>query len=100
MAPSDCGTPSPELPSPSNLGSGSAEQVAYSADGQLFAASAGAADDGGNSTIEIHDANSGAKLHSIILDWNNAVPLAITPDGRLLSSGGAGEDGEYESTKI
>jgi WD40 repeat protein len=84
----------------SNLGSGSAEQVAYSVDGRLFAASAGAADEGGYSIIEIHDANSGAKIRSITLDWNDAVPLAITPNGRLLSSGGAGEDGEYESTKI
>jgi WD40 repeat protein len=84
----------------SNLGSGSAEQVAYSADGLFLAASAGAADEGGNSIIEIHDAGSGAKIRSIMLDWNDAVPLAITSDGRLLSSGGAGEDGEYESTKI
>ncbi len=84
----------------SNLGSGSAEQVIYSADGRLLAASAGAADEGGNSVIEIHDATSGAKIRSITLDWNDAVPLAITSDGRLLSSGGAGEDGEYESTKI
>jgi WD40 repeat protein len=84
----------------SNLGSGSAEQVAYSADGRLFAASAGAADEGGNSIIEIHDANNGSKIRSISLAWNNAVPLAITPDDRLLSSGAAGEDGEYQSTKI
>jgi WD40 repeat protein len=84
----------------SNLGSGPAEQVAYSADGRLLAASAGAADEGGNSIIEIHDASSGAKIRSITLDWNNAVPLAITPEGRLLSSGGAGENGEYESTKV
>jgi WD40 repeat protein len=48
----------------SNLGGGSAEQVAYSADGRLFAASAGAADEGGKSIIEIHDGNSGAKIHS------------------------------------
>lgn len=84
----------------SNFGSGPAEQVAYSADGLLLAASAGAADEGGSSVIEIHDARSGSKIRSITLDWNNAVPLAITPEGRLLSSGGAGEDGEYESTKV
>ncbi len=70
-----------------------AEQVAFNSDGQLLAASAGADDEGGNSYIEVHDAASGAKIHSIKLDWNNAAPLAITPDGRLLSSGGAGEDG-------
>ena len=49
--------------------------------------------------VGAHDAASGAKIHSIKLDWNNAAPLAITPDGRLLSSGGAGEDGEYVSSK-
>jgi WD40 repeat protein len=76
-----------------------AGQVAFSADGQLLAASAGADDEGGNSYIEVHDAASGAKIRSIVLDWNNATPLLITPDGRLLSSGGAGEDGEYVSTK-
>jgi WD40 repeat protein len=76
-----------------------AEQVAFSSDGQFLAASAGADDEGGHSYIEVHDAASGAKIHSITLDWNNATPLLITPDGRLLSSGGAGEDGEYVSTK-
>ena len=84
----------------SNLGSGPAEQVVYSPDGQFLAASAGAADEGGHSIIEIHDAASGAKIRSITLDWNNAVPILITSDDRLLSSGGAGEDGEYVSTKI
>jgi len=44
----------------SNLGGGPAEQVAYSGDGRLFAASAGAADEGGNSIIEIHDASTGS----------------------------------------
>src|SRR5579864_1303538 len=37
----------------SNLGSGSAEHVIYSPDGRFLAASAGAADEGGNSVIEI-----------------------------------------------
>ena len=83
-----------------NLGSGPAEQVVYSPDGRFLAASAGAADEGGHSIIEIHDATSGAKIRSITLDWNNAVPILITSDDRLLSSGGAGEDGEYVSTKI
>ncbi len=84
----------------SNLGSGPAEQVAFSTDGRFLAASAGAADEGGHSIIEIYDANSGAKIRSITLDWNNAVPLVITSDGQLLGSGGAGEDGEFESTKV
>jgi len=76
-----------------------AEQVAFSSDGQTLAASAGAEDEGGSSYIEVGDAASGAKIQSIKLDWNNATPLAITPDGRLLSSGGAGEDGEYVFAK-
>lgn len=75
------------------------EQVAFSADGQTLAASAGADDEGGNSYIEVHNAATGAKIQGITLDWNNANPLAITPDGRLFSSGGAGEDGEYVSAK-
>lgn len=75
------------------------EQVAFSSDGQLLAASAGADDEGGNSYIEVHDAATGARIRSITLDWNNATPLTITPDGRLLSSGGAGEDGEFVSAK-
>ena len=76
-----------------------AEQVAFSADGQFIAASAGADDEGGNSFIEVHDAATGAKIRGITLDWNNATPLVITPDGRIFSSGGAGEDGEYVSAK-
>jgi WD40 repeat protein len=84
----------------SNLGSGPAEQVVYSPDGRFLAASAGAADEGGHSVIEIHDGASGARIRSITVDWNNAVPLLITPDDRLFSSGGAGEDGEIEFTKV
>jgi WD40 repeat protein len=82
-----------------NLGSGWAQQATFSADGKLLAVSAGAADEGAGSIIEIHNAATGAKIRSVALDWNSAVPLTITSDGRLLSSGGAGEDGEYVSTK-
>src|SRR5690242_283975 len=84
----------------SNTGSGPAEQVVFSPDGRFLAVSAGAADEGGHSIIEIHDGASGAKIRSITVDWNNAVPLLITPDDRLFSSGGAGEDGEIEFTKV
>jgi WD40 repeat protein len=83
-----------------NLGSGRAQQATFSADGKFLAVSASSADDGGGSTIEIHNAATGARIHSIALDWNNAIPLTITSGGRLLSSGGAGEDGEYVSTKV
>lgn len=83
-----------------SLGAGFAEDVVFSPDGRFLVASAAAADEGGNSVIAIHDAISGEKIHAITVEWNNATPVLITPDGRILSSGGAGEDGEYVSTKV
>ena len=84
----------------SSLGAGFAEDVVFSPDGRFWVASAGAADEGGNSVIAIYDAISGEKIHAISIEWNNAMPVVITPDDRILSSGGAGEDGEYVSTKV
>src|SRR5262249_33181590 len=54
-----------------------ADHVAFSPDGRFLVASAGAADEGGSSFIEIHNAATGAKIRSIAVDWNNAIPLTI-----------------------
>lgn len=81
---------------------GAALEAVFSPDSQFLVASGGAiGEEGGGSVVEIHDASNGNKLREIALDWNRPQPMMITPDGRILSSGGAGEDGDLNiATRI
>lgn len=75
--------------------------VLFGSDNQILVVVRGAREEGGGSVIEVHDATRGNKLHEITLDWNRPYPLVVTPNGRILSSGGGGEDGDVDiATKV
>jgi len=74
----------------------------FSPDGQFLVLACESKDEeGGGAFFEIHDAVSGSKLREIALDWSRPYPLVVTPDGRIFSSGGRGEDGDLDvATKV
>ncbi len=76
--------------------------LVFSPDGQfLVLACSSKEEEGGGATIEIRDAASGNKLREIAPDWNRPYPLVVSPNGHILSSGGAGEDGDINiATKV
>jgi WD40 repeat protein len=74
----------------------------FSPDGQFLVLGCESKDkEGGGAFIEIHDAANGSKLREITLDWGRPYPLVVTPDGRIFSSGGRGEDRDLDvATKV
>lgn len=68
------------------------DAVTFSPDGQLLAISFQGEEEFESAQIGIYDASTGRKVRTILTHWNSAVPLVITSDDRLISSGGIGED--------
>jgi WD40 repeat protein len=69
----------------------------FSPDGKfLIVSNQSREEEGGGASIDIRDAVTTQMVRTIRLEWGTAQPLIVTPDGRLLASGGAGEDGEID----
>ena len=69
--------------------------LAYSADGQVWAASVDPQAEAAMSRIEIHDAATGKIVRTIPTDWyaiNGITALALVPDGLLVGSGALSPD--------
>jgi WD40 repeat protein len=72
--------------------------IAFSSDGQLWAASVDAVKEGATAKIEIHNATSGNVIRTVSTPWGFVTALTITPEGLLVASGGIGEDDEDQGS--
>ncbi len=79
---------------------GMVRNLAYSPDGQLWAASVDPQKEGVNSRIEIHDAATGKLVRAIPTDWAGVMAMTIAPEGLLVASGSNGEDDPEGSVHI
>jgi WD40 repeat protein len=72
--------------------------IAFSNDGQLWAAGVDAVKEGTTAKLEIRNATSGNLIRSISTPWDLVTTLAIKPEGLLVASGGIGEGEEEEGS--
>ena len=67
------------------LSGGEVTGLAFTADGQYLVASGTKPQ--GDATLGIFRAANGDGVRQITVEWDDAMPLIVTPDGRLISSG-------------
>lgn len=72
--------------------------LAYSADGQVWAASVDPQAEAAKSRIEIHDAATGKLVRTIPTDWYGITAMALVPDGLLVGSGAVSPDDAPEGS--
>ncbi len=67
------------------LSGGEVTGVAFSVDGQFLVASGTKPE--GDATLSVFRAANGDGVRQITVEWDDAMPLIVTPDGRIISSG-------------
>jgi WD40 repeat protein len=72
--------------------------IAFSSDGQLWAAGVDAVKEGATARIEIRNATSGNVIRTVSTPWDLVTTLTLTPEGLLVASGGIGEGEEEEGS--
>lgn len=72
--------------------------IAFSHDGQSWAAGVDAVKQGTTAKIEIRNATSGDLIRPISTPWDLVTTLTLTPGGLLVASGGIGEGDEEEGS--
>jgi WD40 repeat protein len=74
--------------------------IAFSSDGELWAAGVNAVQESARARIEIHEAASGNVFRTVTTTWGVVTALTLTENGLLVASGRTGDDGDEGSVQI